>query len=334
MEDRHKDTETRAQEAPLVTVITPAYNRASLLDETILSVLNQEYPNLEYIVLDDGSTDATLSVIKGYEDRIRWDTHKNMGETNTVNRGLSMAKGEILGVVNSDDPLLPGAINEIIKYITAVPETIVAYPDWKMIDENGGTVQYRRTFSYNYIDMLRWHHCMPGPGTFFRREIAEKLHGRDSQFRYVADFDFWLRAGLLGRFVRVPKTLATFRMHSDSATVKQNGAVMAEEHIRLVNKIYGIPDLPPEVLKVRKEAYSSAYYTAGVVCGNDVKAKGKYYAEALGYAPMKYAVEYRRRIAVMMSTLLGLDRAQSMVMKFLSRAGKTILGRRKNVVCL
>ena len=319
-------------ELPLVTIITPAYNRAAYLKEVIASVLDQEYPRVEYIVLDDGSKDNTVEILKQHEGRIRWESHPNMGETRTVNKGFRMASGDIICVVNSDDPLLPGAISEIVKYMVAMPETIVAYPDWKMIDENGRTIRYMRTFDYNYIDMLRWHHCIPGPGSFFRREIAEKLHGRDSQFRYVGDFDFWLRAGLKGHFVRVPKILATFRMHSESASVKEHSEVMAEEHIRLVNSIYEMPDLPAEVLKVRKEAYSSAYYVAGVVCGNNVMVRGKYYARAVAYVPMKYAGEYRKRIIVMISTLLGLYRVSSTVMKFLSRAGKVCLARWKNGV--
>ena len=95
---------------PLVSIITPAYNRQSLIEETILSVIGQDYPNLEYLVLDDGSSDDTLSVIKKYAKHLRYDAHPNMGETRTVNKGFTMARGEILAVVNSDDPLLPGAV--------------------------------------------------------------------------------------------------------------------------------------------------------------------------------------------------------------------------------
>jgi len=102
---------------PLVTVVTPVYNREDYLEEVILSVLGQDYPNIEFIVLDDGSTDGTLQVIWKYRERLRWESHANMGQTRTVNKGFSMAKGEIVGVVNSDDPLLPGAIREIVAFM-------------------------------------------------------------------------------------------------------------------------------------------------------------------------------------------------------------------------
>jgi glycosyltransferase involved in cell wall biosynthesis len=104
-----------AEKELLVTIITPAYNRANYLDETIQSILNQDYPNLEYIVLDDGSKDNTVEVLKKYRGRIIWETHPNIGETRTVNKGLSMAHGDIIGIVNSDDPLLPGAVASRLK---------------------------------------------------------------------------------------------------------------------------------------------------------------------------------------------------------------------------
>jgi glycosyltransferase involved in cell wall biosynthesis len=295
------------EQLPLVTVITPAYNRESLLEETISSVLSQDYPNLEFIVLDDGSTDNTLQVIKKYHDKIRWETHENMGETNTVNKGFSMANGEIIGIVNSDDPLLPGAIRKMVELIISKPELAVVYPDWNMIDCKGKVIQNIKTYEYSSSsDMIRRHYCLPGPGAFFRREVIEKLKGRDPQFRYVADLDFWFRACLLGPFERVPETLATFRVHPDSATLSHQGIVMAEEHIRLIEKVYSLHGLPDEVVKVKKEAYSSAYYIAGCTCGKGALfARIKYFFQSFYYAPFKYLGEYKVRLLMMVLVLLG-----------------------------
>ena len=285
---------------PLVSIVTPAYNRASYLDDTIQSVLEQSYPHIQYIVLDDGSTDNTKDVLEKYTGRLIWETHPNMGETRSVNKGFSLAKGEIVGVVNSDDPLLPGAISTIVGEMITNPELLVVYPDWMMIDEAGKTIQRITTYDYSYINMVRWHHCIPGPGTFFRRSVIDRLQGRDLQFRYVADFDFWLRAGLLGPFGRAPSTLATFRTHSDSASISAKGKAMGEEHIRLIEKLYQFPNLPPDVLRIQKEAYSSAYYIAGCVCGNAKTGKRRYFLHALRYAPWKYLGEYRSRLRVML----------------------------------
>src|SRR5688572_11108874 len=118
---------------PLVTIITPAYNRASFMDETIQSVLSQDYPHIEYVVLDDGSTDNTLQVLEKYRSRIILESHPNMGETRTVNKGLSMAKGAIVSIVNSDDPLLPGAVRTSVAVLQEHPDALAAYPDWNEI---------------------------------------------------------------------------------------------------------------------------------------------------------------------------------------------------------
>jgi glycosyltransferase involved in cell wall biosynthesis len=292
---------------PLVTVVTPAYNGEPYLDGVIRSVLEQDYPRVEHIVLDDGSSDGTLKTIKRYDSKVRWDSHQNMGEARTVNKGFSMARGEIIGVVNSDDPLLPGAISTIVTHLLTHPDALVAYPDWLMIDGYGKTIEHVETYEYDYVDMVRWHHCMPGPGVFFRRELVEEIGGRDPSFRYANDFDFWLRAGLVGPFARVPATLATFRFHPGARSSSDLGLEMAEEHIRMIDRVFANPGLPPEVHRVRREAYSSAYYVAGTQLGGVLwsAAKRRYFLRALRYAPRKYLWEYRGRWLAITPALLG-----------------------------
>lgn len=300
-------TQGAQSELPLVSVITPAYNRETLLDQVIRSVQRQDYPNVEHIVLDDGSTDGTPEILKSYDGKIRWDSHENMGEARTVNKGFSIARGEIIGVVNSDDPLLPGAISTMVTYLLAHPDVLVAYPDWTVIDEGGETIRDIKTYEYDYVDMVRRHHCMPGPGVFFRRSLVDRIGGRDPGFRFVGDFDFWMRAGLAGPFARVPATLATFRYHAESYSTNQLGRAMADEHIRLTDKVFANPNLPQEVQKVKWEAYSSAYYIAGTQCGENAPpaVSRRYFLRALLHAPHKYLTEYRGRWRKMLPVLLG-----------------------------
>lgn len=271
---------------PMVSVITPAYNRASYLDETILSVLGQDYPKVEYIVLDDGSTDNTREVLGKYDGRIIWETHPNIGETRTVNKGLAMAHGEIVVVVNSDDPLLPGAVSEAVAFMQSHPDILVAYPDWNYIGPNSEVTGHIRVREYDYLYMVGHHFCNPGPGAFIRRRAFELAGLRDTSFRYVADFEYWLRLGMYGQFARIPKTLATFRVHSDSASVSARGVQMAEEHIRLVNKVYSDPDLPREALSVRRQAFAWAHHEAGVTCGRAHVKAAKHYCRAVLYYPL------------------------------------------------
>jgi glycosyltransferase involved in cell wall biosynthesis len=293
-------------EWPLVSVITPVYNGEAYLEGVIQSIQDQDYPNVEHIVLDDGSSDGTLDIIKRYDGRIRWDSHENMGEARTVNKGFGMARGEVIAAVNSDDPLLPGAISKMVEHLLARPDVLAAYPDWIQIDGDGKVVQHIATYDYDYVNMLRWHHCMPGPGAFFRRALVEALGGRDTSFRYSSDFDFWLRAGLLGPLVRVPQTLATFRYHPSARSFSDRGLEMAGESVHMTDKVFATPSLPPEVQKVRREAYSSAYYKAGIQCGEAAPAaRRRYFLLALLYAPHKYLTEYRNRWRMMLPALLG-----------------------------
>lgn len=271
---------------PLVTVITPAYNRASYLVETIESVLTQDYPRVEYIVLDDGSTDNTREVLQEYDGRVVWETHPNMGETRTVNKAFGMARGEIVVVVNSDDPLLPGAIREAVDFMQSRPDILVAYPDWNWIgpaSEVTGHVQVRE---YDYAYMVGHHFCTPGPGAFIRRRAIEMVGGRDPSFRYVADFELWLRVAAHGPFARIPRTLATFRVHPQSASVSDRGEQMAEEHVRLVDHVYSAPGLPPEALKVKRQAFAWANYVAAVTSGRSRRRAARYYWRALRYYPL------------------------------------------------
>ncbi len=273
---------------PLVTIITPTYNRASFLEETMLSILNQDYPNVEYIVLDDGSTDETTKVIKKFKRKIVWIHHENMGEVKTVNKGFSLAHGAIISVVNSDDPLLHGTISRVVEFMLGNPGKIVVYPDWIRIDKSGKKIEEVITAEYDYEYMLRSHDNITGPGTFFKKIVIDKLKGRDSQFKYVSDYDFWLRAGLIGNFARIPKILATSRLHSDQITLKHKGYRMAMEHILVLNKIFSLSNFPSRLSKIKQEAYKKACEAARICRGNKLTTKIIISLVSLYYSPISY----------------------------------------------
>lgn len=254
---------------PLVSVITPTYNRADFLERTIDSVLAQCYANIEYIVLDDGSTDSTLELLDMYKDRIRISSHPNMGEQKTVNEGFAMAAGKYVTVVNSDDPMKPGAITDAIAFLEARDDLLVAYPDWEMIDENDQLVEHVRVKEYDYEQMLGLHDCLVGPGAIIRREAIESAGGRSPDYRFVADFEFWLRLGLLGPMSRIPKTLATWRTHADAATFKEQGSEKSREHITLMKTFFQREDLPPNIRALKRKAMSWAHYVAAIHAGGN-----------------------------------------------------------------
>jgi glycosyltransferase involved in cell wall biosynthesis len=289
---------------PLVSVITPTYNRARFLPETIESVLSQEYSNLEYIVADDGSTDETPTLQAKYASRILWTSHDNMGEAHTVNRGLGMAQGDIVGVVNSDDPVLPGLVEAVVAAFAHDPSLLVVYPDWVMIDQDSKPLRRMRAPAYDYLTMVRWQWCLIGPGAFLRRSALALEGGRNPAYRYIGDLDFWLRLGRHGPFAGIPRALATHRVHPSSGSA-EGGEAKASEHMRLVEEFFGRADLPPAVRQVRQEAYSSAAYLAGrsVMAISPASAR-RYFVQSLRASALSYVRWRPERIAMLLVAFL------------------------------
>jgi glycosyltransferase involved in cell wall biosynthesis len=274
---------------PLVTVITPTYNRAGdYLAETIESVLAQDYPNFEYIVLDDGSTDHTPRLLEEYGDRIIRERHENMGEIGTVNKGFRMARGEYIAVVNSDDPVLPGWLSTAVDFMQDHPEALIGYPDWVMIDENSQPIRNIQVYEYSFVDMVRWSHCLPGPGALRRRRSVELASGYNPEFAHMPDHEYYLRLAFHGLFARIPHTLASYRQHEGTISRGQRSTAMAAERIRMVDNLFAQPDLPAEVRAVRRQAYAAAYYISGMQCEhNNPAAARRYFLKSLAAHPFK-----------------------------------------------
>jgi glycosyltransferase involved in cell wall biosynthesis len=273
--------------APLVSVITPTYNRADYLPETIESVLSQDYPKIEYIVLDDGSKDHTLEVLKKYEGKIIIETHANMGETETVNKGFRMAKGEFICVVNSDDPILPGAITKMISALMAEPDALAAYPDWVEIDPLSRPVKEMRLPDYDIYNMLNDFNVVMGPGNIFRRAVLEKYGFRDTKRRYTGDLEFWFRLASHGKLLHVPEILATHRTHPHSTSVSNKSSIMAEELLSMTKSIFASGILPKEIQDKRSQILSYAYHTSTFYCPNEPDKKEKYATLSILYNPQK-----------------------------------------------
>lgn len=205
---------------PLVSIVTPAYNQAKFLAATLDSMLAQDYPNIEYIVLDDGSTDATPDVLARYTGRVYWERQANMGQSRTLNKAWARARGEYLGYLSSDDLLLPDAISALVEALRAHPQALVAYGDFDLIDGDGRRTGAVRTPDYDHRRMVEELICPPGPGALFRRSVFEQIGGWNEHLRKIPDFEFWLRAGRIGPFLRVPKVLAQYRVHEESTAIR------------------------------------------------------------------------------------------------------------------
>jgi glycosyltransferase involved in cell wall biosynthesis len=269
------------REQPLVTIIVPAYNRAGgLLEATLDSILEQDYENLECLALDDGSTDETPQVLERYAaahpKRMRWERHENMGQAKTLNRGFELARGELIGYLNSDDLFLPGAIAKLARLLTDNPEAALAYPAYRIIDENGETLADMMPPEYTAAEAIRLHNCIVNVGAIYRRRVIERIGGWDTDFVYLADFDWCVRAYSVGPFLRHPDVLACWRNHPGSANYAP-GLEAAREQERLLNKIYAAEGVSDDVLAVRDEAYRNAYICAAFAMGGVNKAEGRFF---------------------------------------------------------
>lgn len=245
-------------DSPLVSIAIPAYNHAQYLDESIRSVLGQDYPRIELIVLDDGSTDSTRDVLVNYTGRFHWETQQNMGQAATLNKGWKMAKGDILGYLSADDLLLPGCVRAAVEVLEACPDVVLTYCDFELIDPHSRFIRTVCTEEFDYRKMVVEFVCTPGPGVFFRRAAFECAGGWDPSLRQMPDYEYWLRLGLVGGFKRIPRTLAAFRVHEGSYTFSDTPPERAEEPVRILNKYFGLPGLPVGIRQERDRAISNA----------------------------------------------------------------------------
>jgi glycosyltransferase involved in cell wall biosynthesis len=243
---------------PLVSIVVPSYNHERYLPEAIDSVLAQDYPSIELIVIDDGSTDGSRAVLERYGDRFHWETQPNQGQVATLNRAWLMSKGDILGYLSADDVLMPGAVSAAVACLESHPDAVLAYCDFNLIDPHSAVVRRVRTPEFDYREMLTGMVCPPGPGAFFRRSAFEKAGTWHTGFRQMLDYEYWLRLGLHGRFVRIPRVLAAYRVHPGSQSFAADTQIRPEEPIRIIEQYFEGP-VPPELRGARTQAISTAH---------------------------------------------------------------------------
>jgi glycosyltransferase involved in cell wall biosynthesis len=279
--------------SPAVTIITPTFNREDLLPQTLDSILSQPFQDLEYVLVDDGSTDGTAELIRQRYPQVHYLHHPNQGESVSVNRGWAQARGRYVAVVSSDDPMLPGWLEESVAFMDAHPDVLVCYPDWQVIDANSATVYPVTTMEYRRDALVGWLHTLPGPGALIRRApLAGLAMLRDPRYRFIPDLDCWLRLSLVGPFARVPHQLATWRQHAGSLTVAGRSRRQAQEFIDLATAFFARPDLPADLHGLRATALSRAHWYASWVL-RDVE-------------PLRSAWHLRRSHAVMADDPPGL----------------------------
>ena len=248
--------------APLVSIVVPSYNHARYLREAIDSILAQDYPNIELIVIDDGSTDGSPEILRGYGTRFHWELQQNQGQVATLNRGWLMSKGAIIGYLSADDLLLPGAVAAAVRCLEEHPDAALAYCDFNLIDPASAVVRRVQAPDFDYRRMVIEIECPPGPGAFFRRQAFEKAGTWNTQFKQMLDYEYWLRLGLHGRFVRIPEVLAAYRVHPGSQSFAASHQIRPEEPIRIIERYFENANVPGEIRQARDQALGTAHLIA------------------------------------------------------------------------
>jgi len=205
---------------PLVSIVTPSYNQVDFLEETITSVLSQDYPNLEYIIVDGGSTDGSLEIIRHYADKLAWwVSEPDHGQADAINKGFSHASGEIFAWLNSDDTYLPGSVSQAVRYLTDHPKVAMVYANANLVDEKGVILGQFPAQQTSLDRMLRGSVHIPQQTTFYRAETWKNVGGLDPSFYFAMDYDLWVRIAKVSPPTYVNHLWANFRLHSKGKSI-------------------------------------------------------------------------------------------------------------------
>ena len=259
---------------PQVSIITPTFNQASFLRETIESVLGQDYPDVEHLVIDDGSADETRSVLESFGSRVRWWSRPNRGQTPTINEGFAACRGEIVTWLNSDDTLLPGAVSWAVSALKRHAEAGVVFGDTLFTRSDGSPLNRTATQPFDYETfVVECHNPIPQCSSFVRRSLLEETGPLDPAFYYFMDWDLWLRAGLRRPIVYEPVLLSTYRLHPQSKTVAQ-ARRSAPELEYMYRKYFEGRQVPAGIRHREGEAFANMYFTSAgyYVRGGDRKS--------------------------------------------------------------
>jgi len=248
---------------PIVSIVTPSYNQAQFLEETILSVLEQDYPHIEYVVVDGGSTDGSGEIIERHADRLAWwESAPDEGQVDALNRGFDHTTGALLAYVNSDDTLLPGAISEMVDEFGANPELVMVYGDALYSDAQSNQTGSLPARDWDPRAMVR--NCdnhVVQPSSMWTRAAWESAGPFDKRGYYFFDFEFYLRLSALGPVKHVRRPWATYREHPDAKTMDH--LAKARDYLRFADEFLTSDRLPAELRPYVREARARARVAAG-----------------------------------------------------------------------
>jgi glycosyltransferase involved in cell wall biosynthesis len=248
---------------PLVSIVTPSFNKGPYIEETIVSIRNQTYKNIEHIVIDGGSKDETLAVLKKYEGQIFWISEPDNGQSDAINKGWKMARGDIIAYLNADDAYPPDAIKTAVEYLVRNPDVGVVYGDGILTDETGKILSVHHSGEFNIRDLVYCRNNILQPALFLRREVYDEIGEIDVTLHLAMDLDYWIRAGLHFKVAYIPIPLAVAKIYGDAKSVALMHRYVGDyEHI--LEKVFTDPHLPHELMAEKDAVYNYIYTKGGL----------------------------------------------------------------------
>ena len=300
---------------PLISVITPSYNQAQFLEKTIQSVLTQDYPAIEYIIIDGGSNDGSQDIIKKYEQKLSfWLSEKDKGQADAVNKGLAKATGKYVGWLNSDDLYLPGTISKAVELLEAFPHAGFVFGDVQAIDENGKITNIMHYGDWKLEDLIQFR-IIGQPGVFMRKENLDHCGGLDLSYHFLLDHQLWLRMGLEAGMVYSSQIWSAARFHASAKNVSQ-AASFGQEAYRLVNWIKSEPGFHNLWNQYHKKIWAGAHRMNAryLLDGGQPGAALRAYWAGLKSDFFTVAPEWHRMIYAVLS-LIGLGDLRKVYLK-------------------
>jgi len=221
---------------PKISIITPTLNQAQFIEETIISVLSQDYKNMEYIIIDGGSTDNTLSILEKYRHRLKFISEKDQGQVDAINKGLKMVNGDIVAYINSDDLYLPGTFIKVGRFFLEHDKAMIITGKCLNIDSQGFETrllikQYKNFWlTLNNDNFLKIANYISQPATFWLRELTKSVGFFNPEYRYAMDYDYWLRIAQKNKIYLIKEYLAKFRIYPTSITSSNSKKQFEEEY--------------------------------------------------------------------------------------------------------
>lgn len=301
--------------SPLITIVTPSYNQSRYLEQTIRSVLQQDYPALEYFVIDGGSTDSSVEIIRRDESQLSgWVSEKDRGQADAINKGFQRATGEFIAWLNSDDLYQPGAIRTAIETFQNHPEAGLVYGNVLSIDENGQPFNLQTFKPYHLKDLMSFN-IISQPAVFMHRSVLEQAGFLDLDYHLLLDHHLWLRMAALAPMVYIPETLASARYHAEAKNLART-ADFGREAFRIVDWMRTTPALAPIFEGYRRRILAGAHRLDAfyLLDGGYYKASLHAYGQAFRYNP-PVALREAHRIAYALLALLGLARLRKLYVK-------------------